>query len=170
MPTRDELVTYLDELLDINGVSDHSMNGLQVQGAKQVTKVGLATDAALATYQKAADAKCEMLLVHHGIIWGGLKYITGRNYDHLSYLIRNDLNLYAAHLPLDMHPEVGNNALLAKEAGLVQVEPFGAYHGSTIGYRGRFEPPLTLDACEKLWAEKLELLKKRCQCQAVTRW
>jgi dinuclear metal center YbgI/SA1388 family protein len=155
MSKRTDVVEFLDDFLDINAINDHSMNGLQVQGASDITRVALATDAALVTYRKAIELGCQMLVVHHGFIWGGINYITGRDYEHVATLIKNDLNLYAAHLPLDIHPEVGNNAVLAQIADLKEIEPFGNYHGNLIGLKGEFEHALTVNNLEKLWQKKL---------------
>jgi dinuclear metal center YbgI/SA1388 family protein len=145
MATLDGIRAFLDDLLDIRGMEDSSRNGLQVQGADEVTKVGLATDAALATYRKAAEAGCQLLFVHHGLIWGGLDSITGRVHDHVRYLLEHGLSLYAAHLPLDAHPQLGNNARLADICGLEERRPFGDYHGIALGFSGRLPAPLTLD-------------------------
>jgi dinuclear metal center YbgI/SA1388 family protein len=107
-----------------------------------VHRIAVATDAAMATYERAAAEGCDMLLVHHGLIWGGIQYVTHRNRLHLKFLLERDLNLYAAHLPLDMHPEIGNNALLAQGLGLVDARPFGDYHGDRIGFSGSLAAPL----------------------------
>jgi dinuclear metal center YbgI/SA1388 family protein len=107
-----------------------------VQGAAQVRSVGLAVDACMATFRLAAQRGCEMLITHHGIIWGGLTSVTGRVHEQIRFLIENDISLYAAHLPLDLHPEYGNNAQLAKLLGLSRVMPFGVYKGVTIGFEG----------------------------------
>ena len=104
MVKRDDLVSYLDDRLQIDTMDDVSVNGLQVQGTPEVKKVGLATDAALAVYKQAAVMACDMLVVHHGIVWGGIKRITDRMYDHIKFLMEKEINLYAAHLPLDAHP------------------------------------------------------------------
>ncbi|MCK9522755.1 MAG: Nif3-like dinuclear metal center hexameric protein [Proteobacteria bacterium] len=155
MVRRQDIVEFLDDLLDINDVSDHSVNGLQVQGGEEVRKVGLAVDAALSVYERAIAEGCQMLVVHHGLIWGGLQRITDRNHAHVSRLIHSGLNLYAAHLPLDMSPDVGNNALLCQMAGLVGIEPFGAYHGAKIGWKGALEVPCGISQFEDVWREQL---------------
>jgi dinuclear metal center YbgI/SA1388 family protein len=155
MAVTKEIVDYLDDRLRIREFEDVSMNGLQVQGAPLVNRVAVATDAAMATYRRAAQQECEMLVTHHGLIWGGLKYVTGRNYAHLKFLMDHDINLYAAHLPLDAHPELGNNAILSKQVGLLGMEPFGSYHGAMLGYRGNLPSPLTPDDLAGIWKEHL---------------
>ncbi|MBN1308934.1 MAG: Nif3-like dinuclear metal center hexameric protein [Chitinispirillaceae bacterium] len=134
---RDRLCEFLSRSLDLAAINDHSCNGLQVQGAARVRRVGLAVDACMETFRLAAARSCGMLVVHHGIIWGGLKNITGRVYTQVRYLIEHDLNLFAAHLPLDLHPTLGNNAQLARLLGLKALKPFGVYKGVTIGCEGR---------------------------------
>lgn len=142
MADRDQIVRFLDERLDVRRVADKSSNGLQVAGKPEVSKLAVATDAAMATYERAAAAGCDMLIVHHGLIWGGIRYVTHRNRAHLKFLLERDMNLYAAHLPLDLHPEIGNNALLAKQLGLEKIRPFGEYHGEAIGFSGELAAPL----------------------------
>jgi len=131
-----DIVGYLDTLLDTQGIKDSSCNGLQVQGAPSVRKIGLAVDASLAAYHQAVDNGCQMLIVHHGLIWDGITHITGTTYQHVKFLLDHSLNLYAAHLPLDRHRVVGNNSQLAKILGLTNVKPAFDYHGLTIGCRG----------------------------------
>lgn len=133
---RNEIVSFLDKTLDTFAIKDASCNGLQVQGSAKVDKVGLAVDACMETYQLATENKCQMLITHHGIIWNGLKSISGTVYDHIHYLMQNGLNLYASHLPLDLHPQVGNNIQLAKLLRLENLKPFGMYNGIQIGYEG----------------------------------
>ncbi len=151
MTARKDIVEFLDERLDIGSFSDRSNNGLQVEGAHRVPKIAVATDAAMATYKKTIEAGCQMLVTHHGLIWGGIDYITGRNYQQISFLIKNDLNLYAAHLPLDAHPEVGNNAVLTNQAKLTEVTPFGEYHGVKLGYSGVLPHKMTNRQLASIW-------------------
>ncbi len=151
MVKRDVLVNYLNERLDIGSIDDVSVNGLQVEGADVVKKVGLATDAAMAVYRQANEMNCDMIVAHHGIIWGGIERVTGRDYEHIKFLIEHDINLYAAHLPLDAHPEIGNNALLVRMVGLLNLEPFGTYHGLSLGFRGTLPEPKTPDELAALF-------------------
>ena len=137
MATRDEIVRHLDSRLDIAAIDDFSHNGLQVQGAEEVRRIGLTTDAAMAVYRRAEQEKCEMIVAHHGIIWGGgITSITGRDYNHIKFLLDHELSLYAAHLPLDLHPELGNNAELCRMLDVQERRPFGKYHGIDIGFGG----------------------------------
>jgi dinuclear metal center YbgI/SA1388 family protein len=141
--SRNEIVRYLNTLLDIEKIKDSSCNGLQVEGVRAVRRVGLAVDACMAVYKKAAALRCQMLLVHHGLIWNGLTSITGHTLAHVKFLAGHGLNLYAAHLPLDLHPELGNNALLARALSCTSVLPFGLYKGMRIGFQGLLPRPMT---------------------------
>ena len=157
---RDELVAFLDEYLQISAYPDKSSNGLQVEGKPEVERVAFAVDTTLKTIERAAKAKADMLIVHHGMIWGGLNYITGMHYKRLKALMEGEINLYAAHLPLDVHPEVGNNVELLKLLGLKPKGPFGDYRGLSIGYWGEFERPEPIEKVAQIIAEKLDATVK----------
>ena len=134
---RDALVAWLDVYLDAAGWSDKSLNGLQVEGAGRVRKVALATDAALATIGMAAQADAQMLIAHHGLFWGRVEPVAGPLRARLAALLEAELSLYASHLPLDAHPEVGNNAVLSRLLELEDIQPFGRWGDRTIGVLGR---------------------------------
>jgi dinuclear metal center YbgI/SA1388 family protein len=172
--SREKIVAYLDAFLGIEKIKDSSCNGLQVQGVKTVKRIGLAVDACMAAYKKAVAKKCEMLVVHHGLIWNGLTSIKGVEYKQIRYLINYGLNLYAAHLPLDMHAEVGNNIMLAKALKLSSVNPFGNYKDSLIGYEGVLPAATSLDeigrACKKIIGGEFSTLpfgKEKCRTVAI---
>lgn len=151
---RDALVRHLDDYLDVAAWPDKSMNGLQVEGAAEVERIGIATDAARATFELAEAAGVQFLIVHHGLFWGSPIAVTGIHRDRIAALLDARMSLYAAHLPLDAHPEVGNNAVLARLLGLAEREPFGRAGDRTIGFAGRLEPPIDRDAL----AARLEAL------------
>jgi len=136
-----QLSHYLDNLLDIKEIKDspNAMNGLQVQNTADIKKVGLAVDLCMATIEKAVAAECNMMFVHHGMLWGGVKPIRGNFYDKISTMICENIGLYSAHLPLDMHPVLGNNKVLADQLELNELEPFGEYEGQKIGFKGRLK-------------------------------
>jgi dinuclear metal center YbgI/SA1388 family protein len=135
--SRDAIVSLLDKTLRTSDIPDSSVNGLQVEGVAEVTRVGLAVDACLEAYRLAHEKGCQMVVAHHGIIWdGGIRSITGPFHRQVEFLIDNDINLYASHLPLDMHPTLGNNIAMAKALSLKNIQPFGAYKGSYIGFEG----------------------------------
>ncbi len=157
---RDELVSFLNEYLQIQAYPDKSSNGLQVEGKGEVERVAFAVDTTLRTIERAVKGNADMLIVHHGMIWGGLNYITGIHYKRLKALIESGLNLYAAHLPLDAHPEVGNNTQLLKLLGLEPKGPFGEYKGISIGFWSEFEKPQPIEKIAQVLAEKLDTTVK----------
>lgn len=155
---RNQIVSCLDKELRTREIKDVSCNGLQVEGAQSITKIGFAVDACMEAYRRAVEQGCQMLIVHHGIIWDGLKSITDGTYVHIKYLLDNGLNLYASHLPLDLHPTLGNNAGLAEAIGLKKLKPFGLYKGINIGFEGELAGSKPLEKivnslCKKLSAQ-----------------
>lgn len=139
MPLLNEIVRYADEFLQIGRGQDwaNALNGLQVENTGEVRKIGAAVDASSRTFAGAADRGVSLLLVHHGLFWPGLQAITGPLRRQIALLLQRDLALYSAHLPLDLHPEVGNNAQLAFKLGLTELEPFLEMKGQLIGLRSR---------------------------------
>ncbi len=140
---------------------DSSMNGLQVACQKpKITRVAFAVDACLQSFQKAAQDGADLLVVHHGLFWGQPLALTGGHYQRLKTLLQADIGLFASHLPLDAHPECGNNVVMAQALGLGELKPFGTYHGVKIGFSGRLSTPLTLDrVCEILWGGRDQTLQ-----------
>lgn len=134
-----QLSHYLDNLLEINSIKDsaNAMNGLQVENTGKIEKIGLAVDLCQATIEMAVKSKCNMMFVHHGMFWGGLQAVRGQHYQKLSSMMQANLGLYSAHIPLDMHPMLGNNRALADLIGLEHLEPFGEYGGEKIGLKGQ---------------------------------
>lgn len=137
----EELVDYLDGYLRIAEVPDYpnALNGLQVEGRDEVRRIGVAVDASEASIRAAAGRGCDVLIVHHGLFWDGNVPVTGRRYRRLRLLIERGIALYSAHLPLDVHPEVGNNVVLARELGIAVEGTFGDYKGMPVGVWGRLE-------------------------------
>lgn len=132
-----DIVSALDAELRIADFTDASHNGLQVENSGTVSKVCCGVDASLEFLQAAKERGADLCVVHHGLSWGeSLSRITGANYKLVSFLIKNDIALYAAHLPLDAHPAMGNNARIAAALGLSDVSGFGLYHGNLIGCKG----------------------------------
>jgi len=151
-----KLVSFLDRELALSEFPrDESANGLQVEGSRDIRKIGLAVDACDYVFRKAAELQVDFLLVHHGLIWGGIKSVTGLFRKRIKALMDHDISLYACHLPLDWHPEYGNNAQLLRILGLLKTGEFGEYHGKRIGYWGRLSremplPDFTLRVDKKL--------------------
>ena len=137
----DTVRSFLDDYLRIEETPDSAtaLNGLQVQNGGKVSRIVAAVDASQATIDGVASTHGgdpTLLLVHHGLFWDGLVPITGRRYQRLRRLLEHDIALYSAHIPLDIHPEVGNNVLLGRELGLRDAEPFGDYKGVALGVQG----------------------------------
>ena len=126
--------------------ADSALNGLQVgRRDRLIAKAAFAVDASLETFRRALEAGADLLFVHHGLFFGKTKPVSGNLWRRLKVLLENDLVLYAVHLPLDTDPDLGNNAGLARHLGLHDVEPFGLYHGVSIGCRGTLAAPRTLE-------------------------
>lgn len=136
------LAAHADRILGIPAHPDYpnALNGLQVEGDRTIRLVGAAVDAGEATIRSAIEAEVDFLIVHHGLFWDGAAPITGVRYRKVSALIRAGIHLYAAHLPLDAHPRIGNSAILARRMGLRELSPFGETRGVTVGWMGEMEP------------------------------
>lgn len=134
-----EITGYCDRTLRIREINDYdgAVNGLQVENSGKVTRIAAAVDASPATVKLAVAAGADMLIVHHGLFWSGRQPWTGSNYRLMRALVENDLAVYSAHLPLDVHPKLGNNALLCKALGLKKTAPFFSSHGQDVGLKGR---------------------------------
>ncbi len=156
------LAKLLDEELHLTAFHDVSNNGLQIENVGEITRVATAVDASLETFEAAVAQGAQMLLVHHGLSWGSsLAYITGLNRKLIAYALEHNLAVYAAHLPLDAHPTLGNNAQIAQALGLTEIAPFMSYHGQKIGFKGVLPQPLTREAfiakaCEVIAPERIE--------------
>jgi len=150
-----EIVEFLDDLLKVEEWQDKSNNGLQVEGKEEVKKVAFAVDACMEVFEKAKEIGADMIVVHHGLIWGGIDYVKGLIKRRLEFLLKNGISLYAVHLPLDAHPSVGNNAQILKAMGLEPIESFGVYQGKEIGYIGVYDESKPLDDVLDLIREKV---------------
>lgn len=132
-----EIVRYTDKFLRTREVGDweNALNGLQIENSGQVTKMGAAVDASTRTLSEAAKQDVDLLIVHHGLFWSGLKPVRGILRRQLEIAFKNDIALYSAHLPLDLHPRVGNNAQLARALELRSTTPFFEEKGELIGLK-----------------------------------
>ena len=144
MATRDEILAYCDELLDSGSFDDYGPNGLQVPGRTEVGKVATGVSANLELLRAAVDSGADLVLTHHGLLWGSeLSALSVPLAARLRALLCADVSLAAYHLPLDAHPEIGNNALLRDALGLEADDaPFGEAKGSAVGAIGRAREPL----------------------------
>lgn len=136
-----EIVRYADSYLRITDISDwaEALNGLQIENSGRVTKIGAAVDASSATLQAASEQEIDFVIVHHGLFWPGLQAVTGSLRRQLQLAFAKDIALYSSHLPLDLHPEVGNNALLARSLGLSDLQPFLELKGQLAGMKASAE-------------------------------
>jgi dinuclear metal center YbgI/SA1388 family protein len=134
------LLRYLDDLLTPAAFSDYGPNGLQVPGRDEIQTVVTGVSASAELFRRAAEHGAGLVLVHHGIFWNGAPLaLSPAAKRRLRLLFEHDIALAAYHLPLDAHPEVGNNALLAAGLGCTSQEPFALHKGRAIGVAGRFE-------------------------------
>lgn len=143
-----KIVKDLNTLLQVDLTPEQ--NGLQVEGAKEVSKIIFGVSANMALFEAAVKERAQMLIVHHGLLWGHEQKLTGIFGARIRFLIKNDLNLVAYHLPLDKHPTLGNNAGLSKMLGLKNLKPFGTYKGIKIGFKGTLAKAKSFDNILKL--------------------
>ena len=139
MPTLSEIVEYANEYLRIREIEDwpNALNGLQIENSGRVTKIGAAVDVSTRVLSAAAKKKIDLLIVHHGLFWPGLQTVTGSLRRQLKLAFENDIALYSAHLPLDVHPKVGNNPLLAAALGLKSTKRFLKEKGQAVGLKAK---------------------------------
>jgi len=135
MPKLAPIVAHLDQYLRHAEVTDWSgaWNGLQVENSGAVKKVGAAVDACAATIEQAVDKGISLLFVHHGLFWGGVQPVVGVTRRKIKTALDGDLAIYSSHLPLDLHPTLGNNALLSRALGFRRCTPFFFEKGRHIG-------------------------------------
>lgn len=133
-----DVAEHLDSLLRTTEVPDYpgAMNGIQVEHHGPVVRVAVAVDASLQTIQGAIDGGANLLVVHHGLFWSGAQPLRGGTYRRFQQLIARDVAVYSSHLPLDLHPSLGNNTLLARALGLVPTAGFGKFQSIMVGVRG----------------------------------
>jgi len=154
MITQQQLTNFYKKLLKPNSYEDYCPNGLQVEGSAQINKIAFAVSATKDSIEQAIEQNADALVVHHGLFWKfhGPKTLTGPFAKRVFPLVKNDVNLYAYHLPLDGHPEVGNAATLGELLGCIDQQAFGDFKGSATGIKGIIEPSITATAL----ANKLE--------------
>lgn len=141
-----KLANKLDQFLEIHQFKDYCPNGLQIEGREQVQKIITGVTANQALIDRAIAENADAILVHHGFFWKGEdQSIVGMKYKRIKALIENGINLYAYHLPLDVHPELGNNALLAKLLGITDRRPLEPWDKRSVGRVGKFDSALTPD-------------------------
>lgn len=151
MIKRDFLEQYLGQLLEVNKFDDYGPNGLQIEGQAEIKKLAFAVSATVDSIQQAQDWGADALIVHHGLFWKfhGPKTITSVFAKRVRPLIKNDINLFGYHLPLDAHLEVGNAAALALALGLEDIAPFGEHKGAHLGVKASFKDGASANAFKK---------------------
>lgn len=133
-----EIAAHLDGLLRTTDVPDYpgALNGIQVENSTPVTHIAVAVDASLYTIEAAIEEKANLLVVHHGLFWSGVQPLRGRAYERIRRLITHDVAIYSSHLPLDLHPTLGNNVLLAHALHLQPSGEFARYQSVAVGVTG----------------------------------
>ena len=133
-----EIVAFLNNYLRVSEIADYpeAHNGLQLENSGTVTRIGAAVDACGYTIERAAERGIDLLLVHHGLMWGGVHPITAGRYRLWKLAFDANVAVYGAHLPLDAHPLIGNTALLCAALGLTNTQPFFPYKGTPLGAWG----------------------------------
>ncbi len=142
---REDLTEFFAALLEPERYPDYGPNGLQIEGRESIAKIAFAVSATVQSAQEAVDQDVQALVVHHGLFWRfhGPRTLTGPFARRVFPLVRNQVNLYAYHLPLDGQLEIGNAAALAQRINLSELQPFGQYQGITTGVHGCFSSPLS---------------------------
>lgn len=141
MSDLNEIVGYLDAELRLGEIPDYSVahNGLQLENNGKVTKVAAAVDASLPVIRKAINSGADLLVVHHGLFWQGVQMLVGAQYEKFSEAIQSNLAIYSAHIPLDVHPRHGNNALLAGLIGMDSPESYHDWKGIKLGLKQQLD-------------------------------
>ena len=157
MPSLDVMAAFLDATLSIRSIPDYSnaVNGVQLANIGNIERVATAVDFSTETVTGAIDSSARLLLVHHGMFWGGVQPLTAHRHRRLWMLVTHDVAVYSAHLPLDVHPTLGNNSLLARRLGLEPTAGFAKYQTMDVGLSGTCNVPTRMlaDSAATLAAE-----------------
>ncbi|HVU18887.1 MAG TPA: Nif3-like dinuclear metal center hexameric protein [Candidatus Didemnitutus sp.] len=155
MPNLKDVVAFCDQRTRRAAFEDFpgAVNGLQVASDGRVTKIGAAVDAGLVPFEKAVECGVDFLIVHHGLFWGGVQPLVGSVYERYACLVRGNCAVYSSHLPLDAHPEIGNNVLIARQLGLRPRKSFLEHGGEPTGWiaPNRFKRSQLLARLEELY-------------------
>lgn len=161
-----KVVKFLDSTLNNNYFKDFAINGLQVDSQNQeINKIAVAVDAGESVIEKAIIENVDLLVVHHGIFWGTEQTITGSFGRKISKLIKAGCSLYASHLPLDAHPEYGNNAVMAKILNLADQKGFAKIEDQNIGIYGNLKTSLNLEELSNVFKNYPGILKDSLKLQ-----
>lgn len=155
--TRTELTRYLNDILAVNEISDYCPNGLQVEGSATIKRVVTGVTASQALIQAAIDVSADALLVHHGYFWKGESpVICGMKKQRINALLSNDINLYAYHLPLDVHAKFGNNRQLGELLNIDNISPIASIKPTGVVMQGQLSAPISHEALKQLLSNKLK--------------
>ncbi|HEY4300560.1 MAG TPA: Nif3-like dinuclear metal center hexameric protein [Candidatus Didemnitutus sp.] len=156
MPNLKDVVAFCDQRTRRSDFQDYpgAVNGLQMASDGRVTKVGAAVDAGVVPFEKAVACGVDFLLVHHGLFWSGVQPVVGPVYERYACLVRGNCAVYSSHLPLDAHPEIGNNVLLARQLSLRPRRAFLEHEGEMVGWiaPNRFKRSQLLTRLEELYS------------------
>lgn len=155
MADRDNIVSFIDKYLDVRKIKDLSQNGLQVEGKKEIKKICFGVSVSLELIKKAIKSRADMIIVHHGLLWGKSQIFKGPFREKIRLLIENNVNLAGYHLPLDKHPVIGNNAQIIRFLGAKNIKPFGTYENETIGFMGTLKKAMIIRKISEILSEKL---------------
>ncbi|GAA6183180.1 Nif3-like dinuclear metal center hexameric protein [Aliiglaciecola sp. 2_MG-2023] len=151
------LLSHLNQLLKPEKVKDYCPNGLQVEGVSEISKIVTGVTACQALIDRAVELNADAIFVHHGYFWRGENpCIVGMKRQRIKQLINHDINLYGYHLPLDIHPELGNNAQLAKRLNIEVIGGLEQQNPQSVAMHGQFETPLTLQQLAKTVEQSLQ--------------
>lgn len=153
---RDAVIDFVTGYLKSAAIKDASQNGLQVEGKTEVRKIAFGVSASLELFRRAAASGADMVIVHHGLLWGRSFTVTGTFKKKLELLITNGISLAAWHLPLDKHAKIGNNARLMKILGAGKLRPFGIHDGEKLAFKGVFSRPRSMSEISAVLRERLD--------------
>ncbi len=151
-----EIVNYLDDYLRVDEIDDYGTNGIQIDAPPPIDKIGFTVDCRIDVVNRAVQEDIDILFCHHGLIWGGLSRVTESNYDIIKLLMDNDTALYQAHLPLDIHPEVGNNVELARLIGAKVKDTFFESKGEDVALMSELPEERYVRDVASILSEKLD--------------
>ncbi|MHB8605439.1 MAG: Nif3-like dinuclear metal center hexameric protein [Thermoplasmatota archaeon] len=148
------LVDETNAYLDVARFADNAPNGLQIEGRAEVTRLATGVSASAELFERAIERGADAVIVHHGLFWDkDARPLVGPQRRRVKLLLDADVSLLQYHLPLDAHPEVGNNAVALRALGARDLAPWAEYNGAAIGYRARFDPPLAASELESRLAK-----------------
>ncbi len=157
MISESNLVKNLNEYLHVDEIKDDTVNGIQVDAPGPIKKIAFAVDARRDVIGEALKLRANLLVTHHGMIWNGIKRVVGKNYSLLSMLIKNDMAIYTSHLPLDIHPEIGNNVMMARLLDAEITDTFMDYKGTEVVLMAELPKPKKVSDIARSISDSLDI-------------